>query len=435
MRLIASILLLAACALAQDADDLQKQLDAERKRGEARDQRIAELERALEKATEAMARSQDRRGLEKEIEDYLDAQAPASLPATQRESRLQIGGVIVGSFRYADFTGSEPSRNTFQLDDVFLRFVYRFSETTTARYYTDGSLAELEYAPFDVLQFNVGVIVIPFGQFNQRSFPDTFDTISRPYLYLGDEEIFSIPENNPRPVFQSLYSDTGFVVSGSKWWKSLDQFYYAVSVANGLTGVDDLGTGSGFRDNNRNKQVGARLAYTNGSWLERTRVGFGLSWATGKYDSNDSLSYRLYGAELLVVFDELFQGDGSLTLRAEYVYAPRETNFATVDDPSTRVNDRKRVQGAYLIAELRLDRAWMVYGMFDWMSQKAPLTENGLVDLDNLDDVTVDAYRYALGVAYRFKIGVLWKAEYAYYGFGAGASDVHAAATQFVVPF
>jgi len=438
--LVLALALLAFAASAADEelkerlDRLERELAEEREKGARREERIAELERALQQTTEQLARSHDRRELEREIDDYLRARESSLGTAPQPPSRLSIGAVIVASYRFADLGSGAPRTNSFQVEERYLRFVYRFSDRVTARYYTDGSLAEIEYRHDDRLQVNGGVVVVPFGQFNARSFPDTFDTLSRPLLYLGDEDVFAQPANNPRAVFRSLYSDTGVVVSGS-FWRESDQLAYAFAVTNGLTGTNELGQGAGFSDNNDSKQIAARLAYANASWFERARVGVGASFLNGKYDTGDALSYRMYGADVLVVLSGLFGGEGSVTIRGEYVFAPRETQHGTVPSPTTFVRDANRVQGAYLIVEARVDPRWMVYVAADWLSQRQPLLVNGLFDPANPGDETTRVLRGAVGVVRRFGIGILWKLEYTYWDFDAGAPDAHRIATQIVVPF
>ncbi len=431
------VLLFAASWTAVDAAP-DKTLEDRVKRLEdaLKEERAArkKLETALEKTTDSLARSHDQRMLEGQIEAYLDAHGAEALPEAAG-SRLQIGGVIVGSYRFTDLDRGGPRTNTFQVEERYLRFVYRFSDRVTARYYTDGSLAEIEYAHADWLRVNFGQIIVPFGQFNPRSFPDTFDTLSRPLLYLGDEDTFSSPANNPRSVFRSIYTDTGFVVSGNLS-RDEDQLYYAVFITNGLLGTSDLAQGSGFADNNDNKQVGARLAYTAVSWSDRARFGFGISWMSGKYDAADRLSYRMYGADFLVVINGLFRdAGGSLTLRAEYVFAPRETLHPTVGDPTAFLNDANRTQGAYLIAEARLDQRWMAYIALDWLQQSAPLLAGGLIDPASDEEATNRIIRYALGIVHRFELGFVFKFEYAFWDFDAGASDANRLSIQIVVPF
>mgnify|MGYP002623134294 CR=1 FL=1 len=440
-RIAGVAVLLAAFATAQDPPEdplqqrverLERELAEERARGEKREQRLAELEGALEKATDALARAQDRRDLEAEIDAYLERKAPVSGDAAP--SRLSIGGVLVISARFTDLAGNAPRSNTFQVEERYLRFVYRFSDDVTARYYTDGSLAELEWHHAEWLRFNVGQVVVPFGQFNARSFPDTFDTLSRPLLYLGDEDTFTQPANNPRPVFRSIYSDTGIVASGNRW-RDADQLYYAFFVTNGLVGTSDLAQGSGFSDNNDNKQIGARAAYTLANPWERSRFGFGVSWMTGKYDTANSLSYRMYGADFVWVLENLFSGEGSLTVRGEYVYAPREIRPAVVGDPTTFLNEASRVQGAYLLVEVRIDSLWMVYAESDWMARKGPQLTGGFIDPSNTADATANLFRFAAGVVRKFPIGIVWKLEYAFWDFDLGAPDAHRFSTQLVVPF
>ncbi len=309
MRRLTGIWLLAFATFvsAQEGEDaasqpdrvrkVEEQLQQEREARKQLEKRVGDLESSLQKATEVLARAQDRRDIDEELEAYLKEQQVV-VPAEEALWRLQIGVVLVGSYT-ATFDGA-GDRNTFSLDDAYVKFSYAFTDQLTGRYYTDGSLAELEFRHSDALQLNGGVVVVPFGQFNQRSFPDSFDTLSRPLLYLSNREIFVTAPNLPSPVFNSVYSDTGLVFSGSLW-RGQDQLYYAAYVTNGLLGGNDLGQTSATRDNNNDKQIGGRVAYTNASWLERTRIGFGISAAGGDYDLNDELSYRLYGVDLLVV--------------------------------------------------------------------------------------------------------------------------------------
>ena len=428
---------LCAVLLAQDPPDIEKRVEnlerelrEERARGDSREQRIAELEGALRKATDALAQSQDRRGLEEEIEEYLRDHA-ATVPVAA-PSRLNIGAVIAASYRFSDLEGVQA--NTFLLDDAYIRLVYRFSENVTARYYTNGTLAEVEYHHSDLLQLNAGRIVVPFGQFNPRSFVDTFDTLSRPLLYPGDEDGIQAPENSPSGVFRSTYSDTGVALSGSRWWES-HQFNYALFVTNGLVGTSDLGDSASFRDNNDNKQLGARLAYLLVA-SERTRLGFGASWMTGKYDAADQLAHRMYGADVVLVIDGLFRGgEGSLTIRGEYVYAPREILVPTVGDPTIFLNSENRTEGAYLLVEARLDPRWMVYVQGDWLAQRSPLLTNGAVDPTDAGLAYSQTWRASIGVVYKFRLGIVWKLEYSYWDFDLGAPDANVVATQVVVPF
>lgn len=454
VRLVAQlclILLLVPAACAQDdqpsrkellerLEKLEKLLDAERERGTKREKRIRELEESLRETTDALARSADRRRIEEDIDRYLAENLPQAQPA-ESASRLNIGAVIAVTYRATFFTASPPrDTNTFELEDRYIRLVYRFNEQVTARFYTNGALAEIEYIHSDPLQVNFGRVLVPFGQFNRRSFPDTFDTITRPLLYLSGTEVFLQPINQPRPVFNTIYSDNGLVLSGNVWGdekKSYDQIYYAVFVTNGLTGATDLAGGSSNRDNNQDKQFGARGTFTTSRWIRNTTLGFGLSAMTGQYDANDRLDYRMYGVDLLVVLNNVFtRGEGSLTFRAEYVYAPREILVTPSTNPTTMVEDANRTQGAYLLVEARVDTSWMVYFQFDWLSQNAPLIDptTGQVN-PALPSMTTAILRYTIGVNYRFKLGISWRLEYAYWDFDLGAPDAHRLSTQVVVPF
>ena len=442
MRPVAALLALCTFVYAQDdglaerVERLEQELAKQRSERSAQSERIRELEESLRKATDALARGSDVRNIEAAIEEYLATRGPDSVDATRPggASRLNIGGVIVTSFRATDIDGASRT-NTFQVEERYARFVYRFSDRVTARYYTDGSLAEIEFVWREWLQVNVGLVVVPFGQFNARSFPDTFDTLSRPLLYLGDEDTFATPENNPRAVFRSIYTDTGISISGNIW-RGENQIYYAAFVTNGLVGTTDLAQGTGFSDNNENKQIGARLAYTNSTVMSNGRFGFGASWMTGKYDARNSLSYRFYGVDFLLVLDGLFRNaEGSLTIRAEYVYAPREVRLPTVADPTSTLNEADRTQGAYLLVEARVTQRWMIYTQADWLRRSAPRLTNGLVDATDAGDIETNMYRYAFGVVHKFPIGVTFKFEYAFWDFDDGAPDAHRFSTQLVIPF
>ncbi len=450
VKSLAALAVLCVVASAQDGlaervERLERALAEERSQRdaeqEAQQKRIQELERALQKTTDTLGRAADQRNIEAAIEEYLAVRRGESADESVLggggagwSSRLNIGGVVVTSFRGTDIDGSTRT-NTFQVEERYARFVYRFTDEVTARYYTDGSLAEVEFVFHEWLQVNVGLVIVPFGQFNPRSFPDTFDTLSRPLLFLGDEDTFAQPENNPRALFRSIYTDSGISASGSVW-QGQNQFYYAVFVTNGLVGTTDLAQGTGFSDNNENKQIGARLAYTNATMMSQGRFGFGLSWLTGKYDTRNSLSYRFYGADVLIVMDGMFRGgEGSLTIRAEYVYAPREVRLPTVGDPTATLNEANRTQGAYVLVEARVTRKWMAYVQADWMRRSAPRLTNGLVDPLNSADIETNLYRYSAGLVHKFEFGITWKLEYAYWDFDDGAPDAHRFSSQLVIPF
>ena len=88
-----------------------------------------------------------------------------------------------------------------------------------------------------------------------------------------------------------------------------------------------------------------------------------------------------------------------------------------------------------MIVEARVSAGWMVYVEFDWLARKGPLLSNGLVDTTNLAPVTSRIYRYSIGIVRKFRLGIIWKLEYALWDFDQGAPDAHRISTQVVIPF
>jgi hypothetical protein len=143
----------------------------------------------------------------------------------------------------------------------------------------------------------------------------------------------------------------------------------------------------------------------------------------------------MYGADVLWVVEDLFGGEGSVTVRGEYAYAPREILPPVLGDPASFRNEASRVQGAYLLVEVRVDPRWMAYAEADWMARKGPLLVDGAFDPASPGDVTANLFRFSVGLVHKFAIGVVWKVEYAFWDFDLGAPDAHRFSTQLVVPF
>ena len=85
VRRVLLLCALGALAWAQGGDDLasrveklERMLREEKEKGAAREDRIRELEGALQQATDALARSYDRRAIQEEIDEYLASQPDAA---------------------------------------------------------------------------------------------------------------------------------------------------------------------------------------------------------------------------------------------------------------------------------------------------------------------------------------------------------------------
>ena len=170
---------------------------------------------------------------------------------------------------------------------------------------------------FGTTNYNVklGRFDVPFGYFNSIAI-NTVDqkSVSRPLMWVDHEQEDMELWGGPKPIFMSCWSDIGAQFYGNKWVRGeKDQLWYGFYIINGLPGTSDiewLSVPRPISDNNGNKSIGGRVAYSFGDLFTA-----GASYVSGKYDEDEKLNYAMYGGDFHLAL-------GKTNLRFEYATNP-----------------------------------------------------------------------------------------------------------------
>jgi hypothetical protein len=176
----------------------------------------------------------------------------------------------------------------------------------------DQAFAEVHFN--DLLNFRVGRINVPFGEFNTRHDPANYTTPSKPLPYaMGDMLHYSVNEFN-LGIVPTPYSDNGLELFGGfspGFGLQVDYTLYAVK---GLVGQNDFDfvQSRSFLDNNRTPALGARLVASTGE------TSIGGSFCAGYYDPKDRLPYLMGGVEFYTRFRPVVLRGELLLRRTNY---------------------------------------------------------------------------------------------------------------------
>ncbi len=180
----------------------------------------------------------------------------------------------------------------------------------------------VDFRILDSLIARAGIILIPVGAFNLRHDAPTRDLSARPIAYTT--------------IVPSTWFESGFGFFGNIEIGETQRLNYELYLINGLDSriFDGFGLraarGSNFEDNNHDKALVGRLAYSPKLGLE-----FGLSGYTGAYDK---AKHRVN----LVNFDLTWRS-GKLELLAEAVLARIDAGFVDGFSQSSPANTRDPV--------------------------------------------------------------------------------------------
>lgn len=170
---------------------------------------------------------------------------------------------------------------------------------------------------FGTTNFNVklGRFDVPFGYFNSIAInPVDQKSVSRPLMWVDHEQEDMKLYGGPRPIFMTAWSDIGAQFYGNKWVRGEnDQLWFGFYIINGMSGRSDIKWKSVPRpisDNNGNKSIGGRVAYSFGDLFTA-----GASYVSGKYDDEEKLNYAMYGGDFHLAL-------GKTNLRFEYATNP-----------------------------------------------------------------------------------------------------------------
>ncbi len=278
----------------------------------------------------------------------------------------------------------------------------------------------LGISALQMLNFEIGRVLVPFGRVNYMAEPNNQPTLSRPYMYMS-HCIPNLPmrANFARPLAGTFWSDLGIVWYGSLWPSDFTQLWFSAWVGNGQFGSNDVEWQQPWRpfsDNNDSKSYGARIVFTQeilGTKGPDAMLSFGGSFTGGKYDDWDELYDWAAGADLQ--FDV-----GSFTLQAEYIH--RSTNFwgTNSQDPAETVFDNYETQAFYAFAKIGLPKKLSfislvarVEGMWrigpDWVGSSF-----AALDPDDLADRTNRLMRYTFGIPMQLNAWIAVKPEFWY---------------------
>lgn len=382
-------------------------------------------------------------------------------PVDAAHSGWTWSGVMATSYRYRKFgaTLNDEAVNTsdFQLEHVHLSISKDTGSKSSIKVMpclTHMETFSVIEARFDLdvwskkdemgfdlsgLTFTAGRFLIPFGRFNSVSFPDGFDTLSRPLLYQSHEDGFLSAPNNPTPLFFTQQSDVGSMLSYNTWLLDQEaQFNAYFFVVNGLQGTNNINSLDMFRkwkDNNQDKTIGGRAVFSN------DLLKIGLSAMNGTFDRNDELQYDMFGLDFEIGLD-LTPGNESnrrpLALYGEYVFSPREIMYGDLLVPSNQIKDLATLNGMYVGLSFKATDKFLMFVEYDSLENTQPeLFGPGfnLLDTSKLDEISTSITRYTLGFNYMLDDATKLKAEYGFWDMDLDGPESDRFSVQLVVTF
>lgn len=375
------------------------------------------------------------------------APAPAPTAATEGEDDWdtaspvnrtpRVSGVLMGSFRstwYSTNTLPDSTRvenfNTFQLEHTHLKFAGDLTSALSweimpcLTHMNDFSIvtANFLYTASPLLQVTFGRFLIPFGQFNVRSLPGSYNTVSRPLLYQSHEDrpIRLDPRLPPSLIFTPR-DDVGLQLSGSKWFGPADvlQVSYNLALTNGLRAVSDQ-MGRFWDDNNTDKQVTGRLGVSyNGTPLTLSAAG---SYLANRYEKK--LDQRIWAVDGSAAYQ--YAPGRRITARAEYVDRNREIV------PTTELlQGDEGLKGAYVTLEANVTDTVSLFYQFDTLMGRTPTAQLN----EAVQDVVVTQNRHVAGASIVLMEYLQLRAEYGLWLSPLGLPVAHRLAVQTVVAF
>jgi hypothetical protein len=230
----------------------------------------------------------------------------------------------------------------------------------------------LGFSVSNAFNFDLGLYLVPFGKYNETS--------------RAHQTFLVEPPMNVKFFYPAMWRDIGVQVSGT-----IAGLLYSVYVGNGLAENIWLNEGQQFKDNNRDKGFGGRVA-----WNIDQKFEAGYSHYRGKYDENNSRYL------VLQCFDLSFVSE-NYQLIGEYTLADNE-NPADYDDGSGK--------GYFALLTFNIQGLWPVvsYQHYDF---EDPYHGEGFYSLLlpglGIDE---DRERWALGLVYNLSQTAFFKLEY-----------------------
>lgn len=180
----------------------------------------------------------------------------------------------------------------------------------------------VDFRVMDWLVMRAGIVLVPMGSLNLRHDSPTQDLTDRPIAYTT--------------IVPSTWFESGAGFYGTVPIGEVQRITYEVYVVNGLDSRIADGTGfrgargSHFEDNNQDKAVVGRLA-----WSPQLGLELGASGYTGAYDKSKNRAN--------MVNLDLTWRQGAFELLAEAVYAHLDAGYVQGFDASSPANTRDAV--------------------------------------------------------------------------------------------
>jgi len=223
----------------------------------------------------------------------------------------------------------------------------------------------------NLLNFKLGLYIVPFGKYNQANRPHQTMLINAPLIV--------------EKMFPPSWRDVGVQLEGRT-----GNIYYSAYWGNGLLESENLGGGQQFRDNNLNKAKGARLGAALSQSLE-----VALSYYRGKYDEGNERDLIFQGIDLI------WSSEGFQIL-SEYLKG-------TLQNPEN-FSDGK-VEGYYVQASFESGNLRPVVS-YQRLKYKDPFHGQDFVSPDHGEGISEEKNRWSLGLVYFASENVFFKFEY-----------------------
>jgi len=230
----------------------------------------------------------------------------------------------------------------------------------------------LAFSASNTFNFNLGLYLVPFGKYNENS--------------RAHETFLVEPPMNVKYFYPAMWRDIGIQVSGT-----IVGLIYSAYVGNGLAEDDWLHEGQQFKDNNKDKGFGGRVA-----WNIDQKFEAGYSYYRGKYDENNSRNLVLQCVDVSVVSQ-------NYKLLGEYTLADNE-NPAGYNDGSGK--------GYFALLTFNVQGLWPVASYQRYEYEDPFHGDAYLSPLFPGMGISEDRERWALGVVYNLSQTAFFKLEY-----------------------
>jgi hypothetical protein len=223
----------------------------------------------------------------------------------------------------------------------------------------------------NLINFKLGLYIVPFGKYNQENRPHQTMLINAPLIV--------------EKMFPPSWRDVGVRLEGRT-----GNIYYSAFWGNGLFESENLGGSQQFRDNNLNKAKGARLGATVSQSLE-----VAVSYYRGKYDEGNERDLILQGIDLI------WSSEG-LQILSEYLKG-------TLKNPEGF--SEGKVEGYYVQASFESGNLRPVVS-YQRLKYEDPYHGQGFDSLVPGEGISEEKNRWSLGLVYFASETVFLKFEY-----------------------